>query len=95
MPAAPKAPPPGEDELVKISDLDEWAQVGGRCAECVRPMGATYTRIRSPFPAPRAFQAPPPHASIVFAFPSTLPPSQRPTPSVSHRHSSHSPATSR
>lgn len=27
VPAAPKAPPPGEDELVKISDLDEWAQV--------------------------------------------------------------------
>ena len=29
VPAAPKAPPPAEGELVNISDLEEWAQVGG------------------------------------------------------------------
>ncbi|GIL81339.1 hypothetical protein Vretifemale_10405, partial [Volvox reticuliferus] len=27
VPAAPKAPPPAENELVRITDLDEWAQL--------------------------------------------------------------------
>ncbi|PNG99612.1 Activating signal cointegrator 1 complex subunit 3, partial [Tetrabaena socialis] len=27
VPAAPRAPPPGENELVRISELDDWAQL--------------------------------------------------------------------